>query len=61
MSIFSSVGRIVTRYSAARARHQAELVFRSLPMELRKDIGWPESVGEANGRLSGRAIRVATR
>lgn len=61
MSIFSSVGRIVTRYSAARTRHQAELMLRSLPMELRKDIGWPESAGEANGRLSGRAIRVATR
>ncbi|TIM25226.1 MAG: hypothetical protein E5Y61_25760 [Mesorhizobium sp.] len=41
MSILSSVGRIATRYSAARARYRSERALLSLPIELRKDIGWP--------------------
>ncbi|WP_164759191.1 MULTISPECIES: hypothetical protein [unclassified Mesorhizobium] len=44
MSILSSVGRIATRYSAARARFRSERAILSLPIELRKDIGWPEIV-----------------
>ncbi|MEI8702464.1 hypothetical protein LRP31_12980 [Mesorhizobium mediterraneum] len=44
MSILSSVGRIATRYSAARARYRSERAILSLPIELRKDIGWPEIV-----------------
>lgn len=42
MSIRSSIGRIATRYSAARARYMTERSIRSLPLELQKDIGWPE-------------------
>ena len=42
MSIFSSIGRIASEYSAARARYQTERAIRSLPIELQKDIGWPE-------------------
>ncbi|RWC41089.1 MAG: hypothetical protein EOS55_26400 [Mesorhizobium sp.] len=44
MSILSSIGRIATRYAATRARHRSERVLLSLPIELRKDIGWPEIV-----------------
>ncbi|RUV24204.1 MULTISPECIES: hypothetical protein [unclassified Mesorhizobium] len=47
MSILSSVGRIATRYSAARARYRSERALLSLPIELRKDIGWPEIVIDA--------------
>ncbi|RWH72372.1 MAG: hypothetical protein EOQ86_26985 [Mesorhizobium sp.] len=48
MSILSSVGRIATRYSAARARYRSERALLSLPIELRKDIGWPEIVVDAH-------------
>lgn len=42
MSVLSSIGRIATRYAAARARHRSERILLSLPAELRKDIGFPE-------------------
>lgn len=42
MSVLSSVGRIATRYAAARARHRGERILFSLPAALRKDIGFPE-------------------
>lgn len=45
MSILSSIGRIATEFSAARARYQTERALRSLPIELQKDIGWPEVTG----------------
>jgi hypothetical protein len=47
MSFLSSVGRIATHYSAARARYRSERALLSLPIELRKDIGWPEIVVDA--------------
>ena len=43
MSILSSIGRIASEFSAARARHQTERSIRSLPVELQKDIGWPDA------------------
>ncbi|MBZ9676052.1 hypothetical protein [Mesorhizobium sp. ES1-1] len=43
MSILSSIGRIATEFNAARARYQTERAIRSLPIELQKDIGWPEA------------------
>ena len=47
MSVLSSIGRIATQYAAARARHRSERILLSLPAELRKDIGWPEIVTDA--------------
>ncbi|MER8975312.1 MULTISPECIES: hypothetical protein [unclassified Mesorhizobium] len=47
MSILSSIGHAVTLYSAARARYRSERAILSLPIELRKDIGWPEIVVDA--------------
>jgi len=44
MSILSSLGRVATRYVQNRARHRSERELLSLPIELRKDIGWPEIV-----------------
>ena len=43
MSILSSIGRLAAEFSAARARHQTERTIRSLPVELQKDIGWPDA------------------
>jgi hypothetical protein len=47
MLILSSIGRIATRYAASRARYRSERTLLSLPIELRKDIGWPEIVVDA--------------
>lgn len=43
MSIISSLGRLASEYSAARARYLTERAVRDLPPELRKDIGWPDA------------------
>jgi len=45
MSILSSLERLAADFSAARARYQTERTIRSLPIELQKDIGWPEATG----------------
>jgi hypothetical protein len=42
MSILSSIGRLATQYHAARARYRTERAIRALPIDLQKDIGWPE-------------------
>jgi hypothetical protein len=44
MSILSSIGRIAAEFSAARARHHTERTIRNLPIELQKDIGWPDAL-----------------
>ena len=54
MSILSSLGRVASRYAQNRARHRIERELLSLPIELRKDIGWPEIVIDAQ---SGPRIR----
>jgi hypothetical protein len=38
----SSISHLASRYSLARNRHRTELAIRALPVELQKDIGWPE-------------------
>lgn len=43
MSIISTLQRIAAEFSAARVRHQTERTIRSLPIELQKDIGWPDT------------------
>jgi len=48
MSILSSIGRIAAEFSAARARHHTERTIRSLPIELQKDIGWPDAFNSDN-------------
>ncbi|AZO51394.1 MAG: hypothetical protein EOS58_01755 [Mesorhizobium sp.] len=50
MSVLSSIGRIATRYAAARARYRSERILLSLPAELRKDIGVPEIFDVQNSR-----------
>ena len=49
MSILSSIGRLATEFSAARARYQTERAIHALPVELQKDIGWPEAADAKAG------------
>ncbi|MBZ9863464.1 hypothetical protein [Mesorhizobium sp. CA12] len=42
MSILSSIARIAGEYTATRARHRAARTLYLLPLDIRKDIGWPE-------------------
>jgi hypothetical protein len=53
MSILSSIGRFATEFSAARARYQTERTIRSLPVELQKDIGWPDAFDTDTGYRRG--------
>jgi hypothetical protein len=53
MSILSSIGRIAADFSAARARYQTERTIRSLPVELQKDIGWPDAFDTDTGYRRG--------
>lgn len=41
MFILSTISRIVSDFSAARARYRTERAIGSLPAEVQKDIGWP--------------------
>lgn len=43
MSVFSSIERIAHHYSAVRARYLTERAIRDLPIEMQKDIGWPDA------------------
>ncbi|MDG4883356.1 hypothetical protein [Mesorhizobium sp. WSM4884] len=42
MSILSSIDRLATEYAAVHARYRAARTLYLLPMDIRKDIGWPE-------------------
>ena len=53
MSILSSIGRFAAEFNAARARHQTERTIRSLPVELQKDIGWPDAFDKDTGYRHG--------
>ena len=43
MSILSTIGRLAAEYSEARARYLTERSIQALPIELQKDIGWPDA------------------
>jgi hypothetical protein len=42
MSILSTISRLAHEYSEARARYLTERSINALPIELQKDIGWPD-------------------
>ena len=50
MSIMSSFGRMAHEYRAARARYRTERAVRELPLELQKDIGWPDAYDSRHAR-----------
>ena len=43
MSILSRIGRLAAEYKEARARYLTERSIHNLPIELQKDIGWPDA------------------
>lgn len=45
MSILSTISHYAHEFSAARTRYLTERAIGSLPIELQKDIGWPELTG----------------
>ena len=61
MTILSSIGRLAAEFSAARARHQTERTLRSLPVELQKDIGWPDAFANDSGYRRGVGSWAGTR
>ena len=42
-TILSTIGRIASEFNAARTRYRTERAIYALPVELQKDIGWPEA------------------
>lgn len=43
MSVISALSQLATEYRAARSRYLTERQVRSLPIEIQKDIGWPDA------------------
>jgi hypothetical protein len=43
MSILSTISRLAHEYSEARSRYLTERSISALPIELQKDIGWPDA------------------
>jgi hypothetical protein len=50
MSILSTIGRLAAEYHEARVRYLTERSIHSLPIELQKDIGWPDAYETRNSR-----------
>ncbi|GHD10556.1 hypothetical protein ACFOEZ_07130 [Tianweitania populi] len=46
MRMFNDVTRFAAMYLAHRARLRTERMLGALPTDIRKDIGWPDSVHE---------------
>jgi hypothetical protein len=61
MSILSSLNQIADEFRAARTRYLTERAIRSLPMELQKDIGYPEAFDRATGRRGRASTFVSAR
>jgi len=43
LSVLSTLSRIAHEYKEARTRYLTERSIRALPIELQKDIGWPDA------------------
>lgn len=54
MSILSTIGRFAAEFTEARTRYQTARSVRSLPLDLQKDIGWPEAFDSKTGYRQGR-------
>lgn len=42
MFILQGISRLATEYSRVRSRYLTERSVRALPLEIQKDIGWPD-------------------
>lgn len=52
MSILSTIGRLAAEYNEARVRYLTERSIQALPIELQKDIGWPDTYETRRNRHS---------
>jgi hypothetical protein len=50
MSILSTISRLAHEYSEARSRYLTERSISALPIELQKDIGWPDAYESRRSR-----------
>lgn len=50
MSVLSTLSRIAHEYHDARARYLTERQISALPLELQKDIGWPDAYESRKAR-----------
>lgn len=50
MSILSTLNRLAHEYNEARTRYLTERSIRALPIELQKDIGWPDAYENRHNR-----------
>ena len=46
MFILSSIGQLATALTLTRTRRRTERALSTLPLELQKDIGWPDTRNE---------------
>lgn len=46
MTIMRTIGRLAADYRARRRRLSTYLEISSLPLEIQKDIGWPDFMDE---------------
>lgn len=53
MSILSTLGRLTADYRAARAERRTRMLIGSLPYEIQKDIGWPDTYPSRHAASSG--------
>jgi len=58
MSIFTALDGIVAGYTAARSRYLTARTLGSLPIELRKDIGWPDAMDARIEPRTARPVRM---
>ncbi|MGD9916130.1 MAG: hypothetical protein AB7S80_18795 [Rhizobiaceae bacterium] len=49
MSILSTLNHLANEYRAARTRYLTERAILSLPADMQKDIGWPDTYDAATG------------
>lgn len=57
MSILAAINRFANDYRARRRRLGTYLQVTALPLELQKDIGWPDAVDDQEGPRRPRARR----
>ena len=56
MSIFSELSHLAAEWRTAREEARTRRIIGSLPMEIQKDIGWPDSHSiRVGARRHGRA------
>lgn len=61
MSILSTLNHIANEYRAARTRYLTERAILSLPADMQKDIGWPDSYDAGTGRRRRLLVNVTGR